>query len=133
MSALAVDHDVAPFGISAPPALLGPAMPIQQWSGVLAVAASEVLTGVRQVQQLTRWLDSPTYGELARRAGLIRRLHGQPQRPTPAQVRSVHVRRATAQEWEVWALVHDGTRLRAIAARVEQFHGRWRANALEIG
>lgn len=118
-----------------------PLGPVEQWAGALAVAASEVLTGSRQVQQLTRWVGPEIYAALARRSGLLVRLRGRPTTPMHARLLAIRavashaeaVPVTPARRYEVSALVHDGRRLRAIAARVEQHHGRWRATALEIG
>lgn len=107
--------------------------PVEYWSGCLAVAACEVLTGTRPVQQLTRWLEVPVYGLLARRAGLLRRLGRTADRPTHATLWGIRSSTGVEGGFELSAVVHDGTRVRAVALRAVEFRARWRASALEIG
>lgn len=107
--------------------------PVEYWSGCLAVAACEVLTGTRPVQQLTRWLEVPVYGLLARRAGLMRRLGRMTDRPTHATLWGIRSATGVEGGFELSAVVHDGTRVRAVALRAVEFRARWRASALEIG
>jgi hypothetical protein len=48
-------------------------------------------------------------------------------------VRSVHVFLPSPASAEVSVHVRHGQRSRAIAARIEQFDGRWTCTALEFG
>lgn len=107
--------------------------PLEHWAGSLIVAATEVLTGSRPVQQLTRWLDQEVYADLARRAGLITRLRGRSRTQTHSRLLAIRAAASPAGHHELSAVVHDGQRVRAVALRVEQFGNRWRASALEIG
>lgn len=107
--------------------------PVEQWAGSLVVAAAEVLSGCRPVQQLTRWLDRDVYATLARRAGLRARLHGRPSAITHARLLAIRASDGPDSVHEVTAVVHDGAQVRAVALRVERWGSRWRASALEIG
>ena len=103
------------------------------WSGSLVRAAVEALTGSRPVAQLARWMTGEIYDSLSRRAGLAVRIKGRPTLVRQAVVRSVRVCEVAPLANEASVVVHDGTRVRAAAVRIEAHRGRWRATALEIG
>ncbi len=108
-----------------------PLPPPAQWGAALARTAVEVLLGVRPPQQLVRWLDEPVYRALSRRASLTARTVGLVKRP--AVVKSAHATRLNEHTAEVAVVLQDGSRHRAAALRLECYHGRWLATALEIG
>jgi len=103
--------------------------------GAVALAALEAIAGVRPVGQLARWV-SPAVLE-AVVASLA------PARRQPASARSVPARRATVRRTLVLRLsstvaegsvvLHDGTRFRAAALRLEVHRDRWRVTVLQIG
>ncbi len=113
----------------------------------VAQAAVEVLSGVRSVQQLARWLDARCLNALTTRA----RLHAeayraqsrrQSQAPGSANVHtlrhqpivhSVHCSAVAPGIFETSVVVADKTRFRAIAMRFELNQGLWKVTALEIG
>ncbi|MGC5615264.1 Rv3235 family protein [Georgenia sp. Z1491] len=95
--------------------------------------AVEALLGTRSPAQLARWLAPPLYESLSRRAGLAGRLQGRPDRFTHVVVRRTIGSTPSERAREVSVVVHDGTKVRAAAVRIEVFRGRWRAVALEIG
>ena len=103
------------------------------WCGSLVRAAVEALTGSRPVAQLARWTTGDIYTSLARRAGLAVRIKGRPRLVRQAVVRSVRTCQVEPLITEAAVVVHDGTRVRAAAVRIEAHRGRWRATALEIG
>jgi hypothetical protein len=103
------------------------------WCGTLVRAAVETLSGVRPAAQLVRWVSADLYDSLARRAGLAVRIHGRPTLVRNVVVRSVRVCRISSLVAEAAVVVHDGSRVRAAAIRIEAHRGRWRATALEIG
>lgn len=112
------------------------AVPVEDpasWCGSLVRAVVEALTGSRPTAQLGRWLTADLYEALARRAGLAVRIKGRPSLVRQAVVRHVHVCRLSPLVAEASVVVHDGTRVRAAAVRVEAHRGRWRATALELG
>lgn len=123
--------------------------------GAVVLAAVEALRGVRPLAQLTRWvtpgvLDALTRAasDHARRDGpggdrrppapagpaAVRGRSGQPVAPVPrATVRRTHVHRVSPTAAEASVVVHDGSRVRAAAVRVEAHRGHWRASVLQIG
>ena len=111
----------------------------------VAQAALEVLSGVRSVQQLSRWLSTMCMDSLTTRArlhaeaarlqlrrhssddGNVHTLYHQP------QVRSVHCSAVLPGIYETSVVVADASRFRAIAMRFEQSQGLWKVTALQIG
>ncbi|MCC3276831.1 MULTISPECIES: Rv3235 family protein [unclassified Arthrobacter] len=110
----------------------------------VALAALEVLGGVRPLQQMSRWLDPENYERMQLRANLVRGLRQNPAgrsrtAPDPQQLhRGVRIRSCRIcpvaegiYEGAVVALEND--RARAVALRVQLRRGLWRVTALEIG
>lgn len=113
----------------------------------VAQAAVEVLSGVRSVHQLARWLDTRCLSALTTRA----RLHAeaykaqtrrQSQEPGSANVHtlrhqplvhSVHCSAVSPGIFETSVVIADKTRFRAIAMRFELNRGLWKVTALQIG
>ncbi|WP_309080040.1 Rv3235 family protein [Zhihengliuella sp.] len=117
----------------------------------------EVLAGVRPLDQLTRWLDAPTFERLQQRleivfgqpinprmpaAALLRapesghsgpNTRGGATRPTQTPVQRVRVCRAAEHAYEASVVVNVGGRLRAAAVRLELRRGQWKVCALELG
>lgn len=115
--------------------LSGPDLPDPRWwASRLAQALVEVLAGDRPVAQLLRWTDEDVFSQLRRRARLAkpsdRTGHGPNHR---ALVRSVHIGEPCTGVVEACAVVRSGIRSRALAFRLEDYDGRWRCTALEIG
>ncbi|WP_127131817.1 Rv3235 family protein [Georgenia sp. SYP-B2076] len=104
-----------------------------QWAGALVRSAVEALLGLRPPAQLARWLSAELYDSLNRRANLAVRVLGRPAVARRALVRRVHVCEVGPRAVEAAVVVHDGTRVRAAAVRLEVRRGRWQATALEIG
>lgn len=105
----------------------------ERWFATFSLALVEVLTGSRQSQQLVRWLAPEIYSAISRRAGLHVRLYGRPARPLHGHVLSVRVNPSADDALELCSVVHDGIRVRAVAARLEVFRERWRVTELQIG
>lgn len=104
------------------------------WTAAVVRACIEALLGVRPATQLERWLAGDLYEAVRRRAGLAVRTQGKG--ATVRAPRMVSTRAQTAADGrsaEVCLVWHDGHKVRAAAARVEAFRGRWRVVALEIG
>ena len=109
----------------------------------VALAALEVLGGVRPLQQMSRWLDQENYDRLQLRANLVRGRRqaaaGSGSGPDPQLLhRGVRIRSCRLcpvaegiYEGAVVALEHD--RARAVALRIQLRRGLWRVTALEIG
>jgi hypothetical protein len=95
-------------------------------------AAVEGLRGARPLAQLVRWVTPEVYDGLALRARLVQSAATAPSSGR-AGIRRVRVFRIGDGAAEATVVVDDGPRVRAVAVRVEEHRGRWRATALEIG
>jgi hypothetical protein len=95
----------------------------------------EVLAGVREIEQLARWLTEEAYRALLTRANLATRARSA--RGVPA-ARPVHailsVRSCTPADGVVEAvvIVAGPARTRAVAMRLEGIDRRWRATSLAL-
>lgn len=103
------------------------------WSALLARAAVEVLVGIRPATQLARWLTTDLYEAVTRRAGLAIRILGRPRQARRTIIQRARVQEVRAGVQEAAVVVHDGTRTRGVALRLEARRGRWMVTALEIG
>ncbi len=107
----------------------------------LARGALEALAGVREVEQLARWLSEDAFAALLRRVNLAARARSAralgPTRPV-FQIRSVRYCAPASRVVEAALVVATPPRTRAIAIRLETVpradgHGfRWRATSLTI-
>jgi hypothetical protein len=98
-----------------------------RWAGRLVQATLEVLAGRRPLQQLMPYTDERVYIQLT---GRLRRRTGPSSPPMLCSVHACEPRDGVA---EVCAVVRHGGRVRAVAARLEGFDGRWRCTALQLG
>ncbi len=95
----------------------------------------EVFAGVREVDQLSRWLTEDAYRKLVTRANLAARARSA--RNVPAR-RPVHVvlsvRHSSPADGVVEAVVvvQGPARTRAVAYRLEGMDGRWRITSLAL-
>ncbi|MFF0911271.1 Rv3235 family protein [Microbacterium enclense] len=95
----------------------------------------EVLSGVREAEQLSRWFSEDAYRALVTRAGLAARARSA--RNTPAQrphygIRSVHLSSPADGVVEAAAVVAARARTRAVALRLEATERRWRVTAAAL-
>lgn len=101
----------------------------------LARGVLEVLAGVREVDQLARWLGEEPYRSLLTRANLAKRARSARQQPTRYPVYAIRsVRSSSPADVVVEGVVIAATpaRTRAIAMRLEGIDRRWRATSLAI-
>jgi len=101
----------------------------------LARGVLEVLAGVREVEQLARWLGEEPYRSLITRANLAKRARSAREQPTRHPVFAIRsVRSSSPADGVVEAVVIVTTpaRTRAIAIRLEGIDRRWRASSLAI-
>ncbi|GLJ78480.1 Rv3235 family protein [Microbacterium imperiale] len=95
----------------------------------------EVLAGVREVEQLARWLSEDAYRVLVTRANLSARARSArqvaPARPVYSIV-SVRTCEPADGVVESAVVVTMPTRTRAVAVRLEGRDGRWRATSLAL-
>jgi uncharacterized SAM-binding protein YcdF (DUF218 family) len=121
------------FGRQATPAsdLPDPTMLVEN----LAAGVVEVLGGVRDLEQLGRWLSEGVYRHLLRRAIIASRgrdARGQgPARPF-AHVGGTRITYPAGNVVEATVLLHGPNRTRAVAIRLEGMDSRWRATALAV-
>ena len=99
---------------------LPPARPVAH---ALVQGLLEVLAGVRPVSQLQRGTSPELFAQLEQV------VHGRPRaagaRPVTGAVRSLHVQERPEGVAEVCATVRRGSRMAAIALRLEGIGGRW--------
>ncbi|WP_120004453.1 Rv3235 family protein [Nesterenkonia muleiensis] len=97
-------------------------------------ATTEVLNGLRPVNQLRRWLDAEVHRKVEQRAAIMAR-HRSPSTARPHRLsfdaeQTTHPR---AGAWEVSVIFTDEHRTRACALRLQAHRGRWRVVAMELG
>jgi hypothetical protein len=101
----------------------------------LATGVVEVLGGVRDLEQLGRWLSEGVYRHLLRRSIIASRgraVRGQtPARPVAA-IAAKRVTFPASNVVEATVLLHGAARTRAVAIRLEGMDSRWRATALAV-
>ena len=95
----------------------------------------EVFAGVREVDQLARWLTEDAYRKLLTRANLAARARSA--RGVPAirpvyTLLSVHHSSPADSVVEAVVVVQSAARARSVALRLEGMDGRWRAASLAI-
>ncbi len=134
---LALDLDTHPGLPSAPElhVVAGNRGDVEAWAARFAQAVVEVVGGDRSPHQLIRCTSPAVHADLLRRTAALNRAAAPElrSRRLRAQVQSVHVFLPSAASAEVSVHVRHGQRSRAIAARIEQFDGRWMCTALEFG
>lgn len=101
----------------------------------LARGVMEVFSGVREVDQLARWLAEDAYRALVVRANLAARARSargvRATRPVH-QILSTHTMSPADGVVEGVVIVAGPQRTRAIALRLEGRDGRWRATSLAL-
>lgn len=101
----------------------------------LTQGALEVLAGVREVDQMARWLSEDAFRALATRANLSARARSArgvaPARPT-FQILSIRTGAPTDGVIEAVVVVAGPGRTRAVAIRLEGLDGRWRASSFAV-
>lgn len=102
--------------------------PVRPFAQALVQRLVEVLAGLRPLSQLQRDTSLELFEELERR------LTGRPRptgvRPSPRDLRSLHVQSRQDGVAEVCATVRRGGRTTALALRLEGRSGAWRCTAL---
>lgn len=97
-------------------------------AGAVVLAAVEALSGSRPLVQLSRWVTPEVFEQLSARASAA--ASTPLRRPT---IRSTRVSRVSASAVEACVVVHDGTRVRAAALRLQAHRRHWRVTVLQIG
>ncbi|WP_417562248.1 Rv3235 family protein [Microbacterium sp.] len=95
----------------------------------------EVLAGVRDVNQLARWMTEDAFRSLVTRASLATRARSArgvtTSRPVHA-IRSVHRTSPAADVVEAVVIIGGPARTRAVAIRLEGLDRRWRASSVAL-
>lgn len=101
----------------------------------LTIGVLEVLSGVREVDQLARWMGEDAFRALMTRANLTARARsarGQtPARPVH-RIMSVRCSEPKDAVVEAVVIVAGPVRVRAVAIRLEGWDERWRATSVGI-
>lgn len=101
----------------------------------LTVGVLEVLAGVREIDQLARWLTEEAYRALVLRANLATRARSargvRASRPVHS-ILSVHSSSPADGVIEATVIVAGPARTRAVAVRLEGMDRRWRATSLAL-
>lgn len=95
----------------------------------------EVLSGVREVDQLARWMGEDPYRKLVTRANLATRARsarGVPATRPVHTIMSVHHSSPADGVVEAVVIVCGPSRTRAVAIRLEGIDRRWRATSLAL-
>ncbi|MDE0547289.1 Rv3235 family protein [Microbacterium sp. C7(2022)] len=101
----------------------------------LTIGVLEVLAGVREVDQLARWLTEEPFRKLVTRANLsarARNARGVPAARPPHRLMSIHHTSPADSVVEATVIVQMPTRVRAVAIRLEGMDGRWRATSVGV-
>ena len=101
----------------------------------LSRIAVEILAGVREVEQIGRWVDEDVYRHLVKRVVLSNRARAvKNTTPVHPSIRLGSVRITTPRDGIVEAsvVIHGRHRSRAVAIRLEGLDRRWRATALHV-
>ncbi|MEV8359034.1 Rv3235 family protein [Microbacterium schleiferi] len=95
----------------------------------------EIFAGVREVDQLARWLTEDAYRKLVTRANLAARARsarGMPAKRPVHQIVSVRYSSPADGIVEGVVIVRGPARTRAVALRLEGMDGRWRTTSLAL-
>lgn len=101
----------------------------------LTIGVLEVLAGVREVEQLARWLTEDAYAKLVTRANLSARARSARNQSVARPVHEILSIRHSApadSAVEGVVIVAGPARTRAVAIRLEGWDGRWRATSLAL-
>ncbi|MCA5924138.1 Rv3235 family protein [Curtobacterium oceanosedimentum] len=119
---------------SPPPASADPGDPAAT-ARALGLCIAEVLTGAREVDSIARWITDDVHRHLQQRAALAARARSTARRSRGRpvlRVGSVVVCRPARGVAEATVVVHTRSHARAVAIRLEERHGRWRATAVGV-
>ncbi|MGB3414097.1 MAG: Rv3235 family protein [Microbacteriaceae bacterium] len=101
----------------------------------LALCVIEILSGVRSLNQISRWVDEGVYALMAKRVVLAeraRRAKNLASSHPSIQIGSIICCEPRDGIIEASVVVHGKGRSRAIAFRIEGVDQRWRATALHV-
>ncbi|MDJ1372551.1 Rv3235 family protein [Gulosibacter molinativorax] len=95
----------------------------------------EAMAGVRDIEQMARWVAPDVYSVLLQRvqhSARARRIRGKTVRRPYIVTKTCLWQSPRAGVVEATVLVDLGARVRAVAIRLEEFRGRWRAERFNV-
>lgn len=95
----------------------------------------EAMAGVREVEQMARWIAPEVFSGLLARvqhAARARRIRGRSVRRPMIETKTCLWQSPRTGVVEATVLVDLGLRVRAVVIRLEAFRGRWRAEKLHV-
>ena len=101
----------------------------------LARCVVEIVAGVRDPEQIARWLDPVVYTQLLARAVIAaraRQARGRHATMPTISMGSCRIDHPTDDAIEAVAIVHTPARVRAVVMRLVGVDGRWRATELSV-
>lgn len=104
-------------------------------SAKLALCVIEILAGARPLDQLGRWVSDSVFVQLLRRtviASRSREATGDDVRRPRVRVGQPMVNRRGESIVDAVVMIHQPTRSRAVALRLERHRKRWRATAISV-
>jgi len=101
----------------------------------LARCVVEIVAGVRDPEQIARWLEPGVYTQLLARAVIAaraRQAKGRRAAMPTISMGSCRIDHPTDDAIEAVAIVHTPARVRAVVVRLVGIDGRWRATELSV-
>jgi hypothetical protein len=127
--------DAGPRSEIARLAAVPPPTDVHDAARALGLCVVEILTGAREVDSIARWITDDVHRHLQQRAGIAarsRQLDRRSRARVLLRVGSVIVCRPTDGVAEATVVVHTRSHARAVAMRLEERQGRWRATAVGV-
>ncbi|WP_439691946.1 Rv3235 family protein [Curtobacterium sp. SP.BCo] len=130
-----IDEDTDPTaGVTRLTAVSAPT-DVEDTARALGLCVAEILTGARDVDSIARWITDDVQRHLQQRAAVAarsRRLGRRSRARALLRVGSVLVCRPADGVAEATVVVHTRSHARAVAMRLEERQGRWRATAVGV-
>jgi hypothetical protein len=127
--------DTSPRAEVEPLRAVPPPTDVEDAARALGLCVAEILTGSREVDSIARWITEEVHRHLQQRAAVAARargLGGRARGRASLRVGSVIVCRPTEGVAEATVVVHTRSHARAVAMRLEERQGRWRATAVGV-
>jgi len=112
-----------------------PPTDVEDTARAIGLCVAEILTGAREVDSIARWITDEVHRHLQQRAVVAarsRQLGGRSRARALLRVGSVIVCRPADGVAEATVVVHTRSHARAVALRLEERDGRWRATAVGV-
>lgn len=127
--------DPGPGSATTELAVVAPATDVHDTARALGLCVAEILTGAREVDSIARWITDEVHRHLQQRAAIAarsRQLDRRSRGRALLRVGSVIVCRPADGVAEATVIVHTRSHARAVAMRLEERQGRWRATAVGV-